>query len=219
MTIHISKMTGKLEGFQAISTNTVSNEYCQKQYKKQDAKNICTFCYSHNMLNTFRKNMQASLQRNTDLLNSKVLHPDALPVINSAFFRFNAHGELALDKKQGTINLENYVNIAIKNPHCTFSLWTKRFDIIKPYFDNHEKPKNLILIYSSPLTNHIMTKIPKHFDKTFNTVVETDFIEKQNCTGQKCKDCLLCYKKDTTSIIVEKVKTYGKKKLQKILTK
>ena len=219
MTIHISKMTGKLEGFQAISTNTVSNEYCQKQYKKQDAKNICTFCYSHNMLNTFRKNMQASLQRNTDLLNSKVLHPDALPVINSAFFRFNAHGELALDKKQGTINLENYVNIALKNPHCTFSLWTKRFDIIKPYFDNHEKPKNLILIYSSPLTNHIMTKIPKHFDKTFNTVVETDFIDKQNCTGQKCKDCLLCYKKDTTSIIVEKVKTYGKKKLQKILTK
>jgi len=217
--IHISKMTGKLEGFQAISTNTVSNEYCQKQYKKQDAKNICTFCYSHNMLNTFRKNMQASLQRNTDLLNSKVLHPDALPVINSAFFRFNAHGELALDKKQGTINLENYVNIAIKNPHCTFSLWTKRFDIIKPYFDNHEKPKNLILIYSSPLTNHIMTKVPKHFDKTFNTVVETDFVEKQNCTGQKCKDCLLCYKKDTTSIIVEKVKTYGKKKLQKILTK
>ena len=219
MSIHISKMTGKLEGFQAISTNTVSNEYCQKQYKKQDAKNICTFCYSHNMLNTFRKNMQASLQRNTDLLNSKVLHPDALPIINSAFFRFNAHGELALDKKQGTINLENYVNIALKNPHCTFSLWTKRFDIIKPYFDNHEKPKNLILIYSSPLTNHIMTKIPKHFDKTFNTVVETDFIEKQNCTGQKCKDCLLCYKKDTTSIIVEKVKTYGKKKLQKILTK
>ena len=214
MTIHISKMTGKLEGFQAISTNTVSNEYCQKQYKKQDAKNICTFCYSHNMLNTFRKSMQASLQRNTDLLNSKVLHPDALPVINSAFFRFNAHGELALDKKQGTINLENYVNIALKNPHCTFSLWTKRFDIIKPYFDNHEKPKNLILIYSSPLTNHIMTKVPKHFDKTFNTVVETDFIEKQNCTGQKCKDCLLCYKKDTTSIIVEKVKTYGKKKLQ-----
>ena len=47
MTIHISKMTGKLEGFQAISTNTVSNEYCKKQYNKQDAKNICTFCYSH----------------------------------------------------------------------------------------------------------------------------------------------------------------------------
>ena len=103
--IHISKMTGKLEGFQAISTNTVTNGYCNKQYKKQDQNNICTFCYSHEMLNTFRKNMAPALQRNTELLNSKVLHPDALPVINSAFFRFNAHGELALDKKEATINL------------------------------------------------------------------------------------------------------------------
>jgi len=46
-----------------------------------------------------------------------------------------------------------------------------------------------------------------------------NFSNAKTCTGQKCKDCLLCYKKDTTSIIVEKVKTYGKKKLQKILTK
>ena len=29
--IHISKMTGKLEGFNSISTNTVTNEYCKKQ--------------------------------------------------------------------------------------------------------------------------------------------------------------------------------------------
>ena len=68
-------MTGKLEGFQAISTNTTTNGYCQKQYKKQDPKNICTFCYSHEMLNTFRKNMAPALQRNTDLLNSKYYTP------------------------------------------------------------------------------------------------------------------------------------------------
>ena len=144
--IHISKMTGKLEGFQAISTNTTTNGYCKKKFEEQNPNVICTFCYSWGMLKTFRKNMEPALQRNTDLLNSKVLHPDALPIINSAFFRFNAHGELALDKKQATINLENYVNIALKNPHCTFSLWTKRFDVIKPYFDKYDKPKNLILI-------------------------------------------------------------------------
>jgi hypothetical protein len=217
--IHISKMTGKLEGFQAISTNTTTNGYCKKKFEEQNPNVICTFCYSWGMLKTFRKNMEPALQRNSDLLNSKVLHPDALPVINSAFFRFNAHGEFALDKKEATINLENYVNIAIKNPHCTFSLWTKRFDVIKPYFDKHDKPKNLILIYSTPLTNHILKKTPQYFDKTFNTVIETDYVDQQNCTGQKCKDCLLCYKKDTTSIIVEKVKTYGKKKLKQKLTK
>ena len=212
-------MTGKLEGFQAISTNTTTNGYCKKKFEEQKPNVICTFCYSWGMLKTFRKNMEPALQRNSDLLNSKVLHPDALPVINSAFFRFNAHGEFALDKKEATINLENYVNIAIKNPHCTFSLWTKRFDVIKPYFDKHDKPKNLILIYSTPLTNHILKKTPQYFDKTFNTVIETDYVDQQNCTGQKCKDCLLCYKKDTTSIIVEKVKTYGKKKLKAKLNK
>jgi len=219
MTIHISKMTGKLEGFQAISTNTTTNGYCKKKFEEQKPNVICTFCYSWGMLKTFRKNMEPALQRNSDLLNSKVLHPDALPVINSAFFRFNAHGEFALDKKEATINLENYVNIALKNPHCTFSLWTKRFDVIKPYFDKNDKPKNLILIYSTPLTNHILKKTPQYFDKTFNTVIETDYIEQQNCTGQKCKDCLLCYKKDTTTVIVEKVKTYGKKKLKAKLNK
>ena len=29
--VHISKMTGKLDGFQAISTNTMTNPFCIKQ--------------------------------------------------------------------------------------------------------------------------------------------------------------------------------------------
>ena len=208
--IHISKMTGKLEGFQAISTNTITNSYCNKNYDKQDPDNICTFCYSNEMLKTFRKNMAPALQRNTDLLAAKVLHPDGLPVINSAFFRFNAHGELINE-----INLINYVNIAIKNPHCNFSLWTKRYDIIAKYFKKNDKPKNFILIYSTPRINHILDKIPPYFDKTFSTVPESQHQDRQNCTGQKCKDCLLCYKLDTATVIVEKVKTYGKKKFKK----
>jgi hypothetical protein len=31
--IHISKMSGKLEGLRAISTNTTTNDYCIKQYE------------------------------------------------------------------------------------------------------------------------------------------------------------------------------------------
>ena len=52
--VHISKMTGKLDGFKAISTNTITNDYCNKQHVKgkQDGKNICGDCYSHAMLNT-----------------------------------------------------------------------------------------------------------------------------------------------------------------------
>jgi hypothetical protein len=206
--IHISKMSGKLEGLRAISTNTTTNDYCIKQYNKKDSKNICTFCYSQEMLRTYRKNMALALQRNSDIIGKKIIHEDGLPIILDAFFRFNAHGELINE-----INLINYVNIALKNPHCNFSLWTKRFDIVSKYFKDNKKPKNFILIYSNPKINHILEVVPKYFDKTFNNVQEDLKKEKQNCSGQKCKDCLLCYKLDSTNTIVEKVKTYGRKKL------
>ena len=212
--IHISKMSGKLEGLRAISTNTTSNDYCIKQYEKKDSKNICTFCYSQEMLRTYRKNMALALQRNSDIIGKKIIHEDGLPIILDAFFRFNAHGELINE-----INLINYVNIALKNPHCNFSLWTKRFDIVSKYFKDNKKPKNFILIYSNPKINHILDVVPKYFDKTFNNVQEDLNIDKQNCSGQKCKDCLLCYKVDTTNTIVEKVKTYGRKKLNKQLNR
>ena len=89
-----------------------------------------------------------------------------------------------------------------------FALWSKRTDIIKPFFNKRKKPGNLILIYSVKKTNSILKKIPKHFDKTFNNVSIDKFVNEQNCTGQKCKDCLLCYRKETTNIIVEKIKKY-----------
>jgi hypothetical protein len=38
-TVHISKMTGKLDGIHAISTNTVTNPFCQKMNTSGDT--IC----------------------------------------------------------------------------------------------------------------------------------------------------------------------------------
>ena len=202
-TIHISKMTGKLDQFKAISTNTTSNPYCIKQNASSDNSNICTKCYSHTMLKSYRKNMTPSLERNSLALSTHVLSVDELPLIMDAFFRFNAHGELI-----NLTHLQNLVNISIKNPSCNFALWTKQNGMIKEYFDNNPKPANLILIYSNPKINSIMDKLPKHFDKTFNNVAQDQFVEEQNCTGQQCKNCLLCYKHNGISKIVEMVKKY-----------
>ena len=204
MSIHISKMTGKLEGFRAISTNTITNEYCVKQNASGNARNICTKCYSQAMLNTYRKNMQDALQRNSVALAKHVIHPDGLPTVLDAYFRVNAHGELI-----NMTHLENLNRIAIKNPHCTFALWTKRNDLITKYYKTQQKPSNLVLIYSNPKISSIMRKPPKHFDRTFNNVREHEHVEQQNCTGQKCKDCLLCYTVGNgVDTIVEKVKKY-----------
>lgn len=203
-TIHISIMTGKLDGLRAISTNTRTNDYCIKQNATGDPDNICTKCYSHVMLSSYRKNMQPALQRNSDALSAHPLPESAIPRILDAVFRFDAHGELINET-----HLANLAAICTHNPRTSFALWTKRNDIVAKYFRTRAKPVNMILIYSNPKISHIMKRPPKHFDRTFNNVLEHEHVERQNCTGQKCADCLLCYTPGNgVSTIVEKVKKY-----------
>lgn len=204
MQVHQSKMTGKLDGFKAISTNTTTNPYCIKQNSSGKADNICTKCYSHTMLKSYRKNMQPALQRNSDLLSGRILSDDELPTILDAFYRFNAHGELINET-----HLANLTAIARKNPHCAFALWSKRIDIVRRYFAKHDKPDNLILIFSNSKIGTILDRPPVPFDRTFNNVLVDEFVEQQNCTGQKCRDCLLCYTiGNGVDTIVEMVKKY-----------
>ena len=232
--IHFSKLTGKLEGFQSISGDTTVNSFCYDNYIKGKAKNkkagkvidICGVCYSQNMLETFRKNMKPSLAKN-EILSELIIPIEYLPSLLLSHLRINAHGEVMdskidyetkkVIKTYPKFNyITNIVNIALKNPHCKIVMWTKRTDIIIPFFNNPDniKPSNLILIYSNKKTNHILKTPPKHFDRTFNNVEESKYVDSQNCTGQKCKDCMLCYthvKDNSVNTIVEKIKSYGKK--------
>lgn len=202
--VHISVMTGKLDGLRAISTNTRTNDYCVKQNQSSDPNNICTKCYSHTMLSSYRKNMQPSLQRNSDALSSRMLAAHEIPRILDSVFRFDAHGELINDT-----HLANLCAIATHNPGTSFALWTKRNDIVSRFFRDHDKPANLVMIYSNPKISNIMARPPKYFDRTFNNVLEHEEVERQNCTGQQCKDCLLCYiPGNGVTTIVEKVKKY-----------
>lgn len=198
MSIHFSKMTGKLKGIPAINTNTVTNEFCIKM-NKSDA--ICKSCYSMNMLNGSRKNCQPAFERNSVLLSQVILEDSEIPIINAAFFRFHGHGELI-----NTKHMINFHNIALKNPHCNFALWTKRRDIIRNYKKDYKVPDNLILIYSNPTVNVVRLTPPEGFDKVFNVVEKDQHQDIQNCTGQNCIDCLTCYKNNGESVITEAIK-------------
>ena len=165
--LHISKGAFKMEGINNISSNTLTNEYCIKQKDKKDI--ICNKCYSFKGLN-FRKSMVNVLQNNSELLSNSIIEWDNLPRIFELYFRFSSHGELI-----NLNHLENLNNICLKNPKTTFTLWSKRFDIVKKFFDNNEKPSNLILIYSNPVLNKPLEKLPKYFDKTFNNVIKLSY--------------------------------------------
>jgi len=189
--IKLSTMTGKLTGFKAINTNTVTNEFCQKMNKTDS---ICGSCYSMAMLQGSRKNCQPAWQNNSELLSQSLLDARQLPVINERYFRFHGHGELI-----NQTHFDNLCRIAEHNPATTFALWTKRRNLI-----GGDKPSNLILIYSNPTIDRVMAKPPKGFDKVFNNVASPRANE--NCTGQKCADCLECYRFEGSSVIIERVK-------------
>ena len=201
--VHITHSKGpknKLDSIDSISTNTLTNKYCMAM-NAADNGDICEYCYSVSMLEGYRKTMVPALQRNSDLLSAGILTEWQLPRIMSAVFRFSGQGELLND-----IHFENLCLIAEYNPHCTFALWTKRATIVNKALKKREKPSNLILVFSNSKIGHIMARPPTHFDKTFNNVKGNDKLELQNCTGQQCKNCLVCYQHNDITTIIERKK-------------
>ena len=196
---HFSTMTGKLEGLHAINTNTATNDFCKRMFDSADSSVICTGCYSMSMLHGSRKNCQPAFQRNSDLLSSRVLDSHEFPKTTQAWIRLHGHGELI-----NRTHLQNFILLAEHNPQTIFALWTKRKDFVKHFAEQGLIPSNMILIYSNPRTDRLITKPPKYFHKVFNNVVtETPG---ENCTGQKCITCLKCYSFESDSVIIERQK-------------
>ena len=193
-----SKMTGKLEGIPALNTNTLTNSFCSKM-RKTDT--VCKVCYSASMLEGMRKSCVPSWQRNSDIL-SQAIPVDNLPTINAHSFRFHGHGELI-----NYAHLENFMNISRKNPDTYFALWTKRTGFVRKWLKNNDVLDNVIFIYSNPRTDRVMDTPPEGFEKVFNSVYDDTVSEGQTpCTGQKCRDCMACYRHNEHTVIVEKVK-------------
>ena len=193
-----SVMSGKLTGIPAYNTNTKSNEFCIRQ---KDTDTICGQCYSHKMLDTYRKSCIPAWQRNSDQF-ADWIEWDDLPRDNDLFVRLNGHGELINDT-----HYHNIIRLARKNPQTTYVLWTKRASIVRQYQARpiHGMPTNLILVFSNPRIDKVID-VPRGFHKVFNNVSKGSTAP-QNCTGRKCMECLACYRKDSViDVIVEMVK-------------
>jgi hypothetical protein len=192
--VHVSTMTGKLQGIQAINTNTLTNAFCSTM-RETDA--ICGACYSAAMLSGSRKNCVPAFEHNSALLSSRELQPAELPAINASIFRFHGHGELI-----NALHLRNLYAIAEHNPSTIFALWTKRRDVIRK---GGARPDNVVLIYSNPSLDRVMQRPPAGFDRVFNNV-RAAYTGPANCTGQKCADCRACYQHGGETVIIEHAK-------------
>lgn len=198
--IKISVLTGKLKGFKAINTNTLSNEFCTKMRKTSA---VCRACYSASMLQGIRKNCVKPWENNSRLLSESLLDDHQIPNIFEHTIRLHAHGELI-----NYTHLLNYIAIANRNPRTTFAIWTKRKNLIRRAIKAGLIPDNFILIYSHPKTDKTAAAVPVGFDKAFSAsdsgAISTGEFE---CTGKSCADCMACYRKTSGhNFIVEKIK-------------
>lgn len=187
-----TNLTGKMEGMTVITSSMTNNANCQKLAACKGT--ICQHCYSNRVL-SYRPSVRNCYERNGEILKSSIIPKDQLPFINSQFCRFESHGDL-----HNETHLENYVNIAKKNPHCQFALWTKQFSIVLDYFKTHKQPKNMNIILSSVMVNQPINLEP--FKRLGLNVKSFTVYDKEtskgveiNCGGKKCINCLNCYKK------------------------
>jgi hypothetical protein len=195
----ISKMTGKMEGFYALNTSPLNNEFCEKMASNPGT--VCANCYSRRMCVSIRRNANLVWMTNGAILSESVIPDSDLPNVDwfsrNGAFRFSAHGELINDT-----HLVNLINIAKKSPKTVCTLWTKRAALVQKHLD--DIPDNMILVYSTPKMDPVATYLPEGFDKVFS-VYTTGGVERMNvdinCSG-KCKTCMLCYRRDNSIVFI-----------------
>lgn len=202
--LHITlKHTGKMKGMQSLSTSCLCNKYC-KSYASDSSK-VCSHCYAQTQMKMY-SNMQQCFERNTKILTKSIIDKKYLPIINAAFFRFEAFGDL-----NNIIQVINYFNVCKRNKKVKFALWTKNPSLIDIAIKNgNSKPNNLQIILSSHYLNMPASNDQYDFvDKIF-TVYDKKYIDENkiniNCGAKSCLLCHKCYVKNKEIYINEKLK-------------
>lgn len=188
--VHITTgHTGKMEGIYSLSTSVLLNPYCQK--RAQDKDSICSKCFAEKIANA-RKELRGCIARNTEILTNQIIPVKEWPVINQSIFRFESFGDL-----NNETQFINYINFTKRNPRTTFALWTKNVGIVDRVFKSGvKKPRNLIIIVSSPHLNTEVIPAHKWIDKVF-TVYDKEAAQhvEINCGARDCLTCQRCYTK------------------------
>ena len=212
--LKVTEHGGKLEGMHSLSTTCCCNPYCKARMEKEDL--VCHECFSE-ALQKMRKELRASLENNFRILTSRILESDELPLLNDIISRIESFGDL-----YNVIQAINYIHYCEKNAETTFGWWTKNLAILKKGLEvcgyhGAEKPKNVIIIYSSPKKNVEvkLEDVQKNYpfvDKVF-TVFSPEYIVEHPelipticCGAKQCMACRLCYSHNNVKQIREILK-------------
>lgn len=202
----MTEHSGKMKGINSIGTSCAENPFCIERRKNGDS--VCSHCYAATYMK-MRKSLQEHLAENADILTTRLLRENEIPVTNANVFRFESFGDL-----YNATHLANYVLICERNPFTKFGLWTKNTWVLDELFNKNgvKKPNNLSIVVSSPMLNKQMELDKEKFwfvDHVF-TVYNKKFIAENdvdiNCGARNCLGCQRCYHRDTEFYVNEKLK-------------
>ena len=199
----------KMEGIHSISSSCLENPFCMVNRKCPGS--VCEYCYAEAQLNCYKKQREV-LKKNTEILTKEII--TEIPFFSSTIGRIEAFGDL-----QNITQAINYMNIVRFNPDVKFGWWTKNPYFIGKAIDaGWKKPKNLVILYSSPKLNkrESYSEIKRRFpfiDKIFTVYENEDKAKEEgvriNCQG-KCITCEnSCYCKTGSKYVNEIIKQAG----------
>lgn len=194
--VHIcTNHLGKMTGMASLSTSPLRNTFCKARCKCKGT--ICAHCYSVSMQKQYSA-LSKCLTKNYEVLTKCVIPVDKMPVLNYLMFRFESFGDV-----QNEIQLINYLNMCKRNPRTQFTIWTKNMAIFDRLFTRgyrgveYRKPKNLIIIVSSPVVNmSVDIRRYPYADKVFTVYTEEYATANKiaiGCAHRSCAACQKCY--------------------------
>lgn len=195
-TLHVSRMMdGKMAGIECISTSCFRNPLCQKRGENESF--VCSRCYARRSIRHYSANLAPLLERNYEILSSGLLQKWQAQQVrfNTVFGRIEAFGDVANE-----IMAMNYIQIVRANPCTKFAAWTKNPGFWSKAIKALGKPRNLSIVYSSPILNkpanpEAVKKVFPFVDHIF-TVYTKDHQEAEiNCGSYICAGCQRCYKR------------------------
>ena len=200
--------TGKMKEMISLSTSVLKNAFCQKRSKCK--KSICSKCYANRMTKAY-KGLEKVLAINTKALTTNIFPVYLFPKFESGrLLRLEAFGDL-----NNEIQVINYFRFCERNYDCKIALWTKNpFLIDRVIKKGFSKPQNLIIIYSNPILDKLIsdTKLIARYpfiDKVFS-VFTKDYAKAEtitiNCGARNCFTCQRCYSTKTGFHVNELVK-------------
>lgn len=193
--------SSKIEGVYSCDADCLSCGFCQKMREaaKKDNKIICGKCYATRN-NSYRSNNAQRHALNARIMSAALYDvKDLATLAIGQLLRFNSDGEID-NSIEGLTIARNYLRIAYAHPSTRAAIWTKNVETLRQALKIEGKPRNLVIIQSSPRIDTPVKRDPIA-DYTFTVYSSSTINEAINngcaeCNEKKCMTCgYKCYYK------------------------